>query len=45
MDDIFGCVFFFKKKLYVCMYVFILAALILRCCARALSSCDKWGLL
>ena len=33
------------KKNYVFIYLFILAALILRCCAWAFSSCDKWGLL
>ena len=36
--------FLFLKKFYLFIYLF-LAALGLRCCARAFSSCGKWGLL
>ena len=43
MDGIFCCVFFLKNFLY--LFIYFLAALILRCCAWAFSSCDKWGLL
>ena len=37
-----------KRKLYIFIYLFIylfMAALGLRCCARAFSSCGEWGLL
>ena len=34
---------FFYKYLFI--YLFILAVLGLRCCARAFSSCGGWGLL
>ena len=37
-----SCLSFFKKKLFI--YLF-LAALGLRCCAWAFSSCGEWGLL
>ena len=39
--------FFSTMYLSVCLfiYLFILAALGLRCCAWAFSSCSEWGLL
>ena len=44
------CVFFFfgfnAQVLFIYLFVFkFLAALGLRCCARAFSSCGEWGLL
>ena len=36
--------FFFFFNIFIFTYLF-LAALGLRCCVQAFSSCDKWGLL
>ena len=38
-------IFFFSSFINLFIYLFILAALGLRCCARAFSSCGKRGLL
>ena len=45
MTQIFSSSFYFFL-IYLLIYLFLfLAALGLRCCARAFSSCSEWGLL
>ena len=36
---------FFKKFIYFILFILFLAALGLRCCTWAFSSCGEWGLL
>ena len=35
----------FLSFLFTYLFIYLLAALGLRCCARAFSSCSEWGLL
>ena len=39
------CFCFLKKYLFIYLFIYFLAALGLRCCAQAFSSCSEQGLL
>ena len=41
----FGFSLFFLKNLFIYLFIYLLAALGLRCCAQAFSSCGEQGLL